>query len=131
MSLATREQLLGMTKRRYMDVAPQGSGAIFRIQSLTERERSEFELSVLAGKKTVGQDAMLAAKRRLVALVLVDGEGKPLLDPKDADALGEVDAVVISEIFNAAMVHVGLTKGDVDDLVKNSESVHVDGSRTS
>lgn len=130
MSYATREQLLGMTKRRYMEVAPQGGGAVFRIQSLTERERSEFELAILAGKKSVGQDAMLEARRRLVALALVDGDGKPLLGPSDVGVLAEVDSVVMSELFDAVMVHCGFKKADVDDLVKNSEGIHVVGSPT-
>ena len=46
--VAGREALLGMTKRRYLEV--KCGDMTFRLQSLTEAEKSHFEKSILTAK---------------------------------------------------------------------------------
>lgn len=125
MSLATREQLLGATKRRYRLVNVPDLGE-FRIQSLTERERSNYEASLLDRKGGVVKDRMLSSRRRLIALTLVDDVGNRLLGEADVDKLEDLDSGVTVLLWEAARDHCGFTDQDIEEAVGNSERIHVD-----
>lgn len=121
---ATREQLLAATARRYRDV-PTLAG-LFRLRSLTEVEKSHNELEVLGRKGGLDKDRLLAARRKLIALCVVDGDGVPLLTADDVAALEQVDAAITGALYDAAIEHCGMKPGDLEDLVKNSAGVRVE-----
>lgn len=125
MSLATKEALLGATKRRYRTVPIEGVGE-FRIRSLTERERSNYEASLLSKSGGVVRDKMLTSRRRLIALTLVDESGNLLLSEEDVERLEDVDSSVTVMLWEAARDHCGFTEQDIEDAVGNSERIHVD-----
>lgn len=134
MSLLTRTELLGRKARRYTTVDVPGGGKV-RIRSLTEAERSRYELSAIDPKTNEwSRKAAAGSRRRLVALCVVDGDGNQLLTEADVVDLAEVDAAVVDRIFDAARDWNGFTKRDIDELEKNSERPRErdssDGSRS-
>lgn len=123
MNKGTKSKLLGSTKRRFVDVpvGSNGDSATYRIRSLTEKERSAYELST---RKSTGKEfeaRLEDARRRLLVAVLVDDDGNPILGPLDAIGLQDVDSAITGRLFDAAWEHCGFARGDVENLVKNSD----------
>lgn len=115
--LGTKAALLAATNRRYRDVRV--AGTLWRLQSLTEGERSRYERAVWAATGADRDALMASAKRRLLVLCLVDEQGRRLLHDDDADALEVVDGAITGALFDAASAHIGLLAGDLEEAVKN------------
>jgi hypothetical protein len=126
--LATRNQLLGLTARRYKTV--EIGGLSFRIRNLSEQEKSDYEASVLNSDAKYSLGQIRRQRRRLIALCLVDDAGDQLLRPDDAESLKGIDGAMTSRLFDACREHCGFEDGDLEDLVKNSEAAHGSGSLT-
>lgn len=128
--LATRAQLLKKTARRYAYFPESGTidGLRFRMQSWTERERSDFESKMLSAKGTVSKAKMEDSRRRLIALTLVDESGERLLSDDDVSALEGIDSRLTSALFTAASDHIGFASDDLEELVKNSGEIRADDS---
>lgn len=129
----TREELLSLTKRRYRTVPipeaiPDVGGKKFRLQSLTDEEQSAYEAEIIARKGGLRKNRLADAKRRLIALCLVDGQGKRIFGDDDISALKKIDGRVIELLHKEANAHVGYDDEAIEDLVKNSETTTVDDS---
>ena len=111
--VVTRDQVLGLSVRRYRRVRL--AGVFFRIRSLTEDEKSIFESSILAGND-LDTDALLTARRRLVAMCLVDDVGDSLFGMDDEAKLGGMDGRVMSDLYDAIREHCGFEEYDVREL---------------
>ena len=121
--LATREQLLTCTKRRYMICQTRG-GQRVRLQSLSDRERSEYEADYLYQDRTdaAAQERVKEGRRRLIVLCAVDAEGRRVFSDPDVAAMEEVDGAETSDIYDDAWQHCGFTRQrDRAAAVKNSE----------
>jgi hypothetical protein len=117
--LTTRNDLLARCKRRFNTVSIDGME--FRLQSLSESEKSRFEKAVI-NKKT--GEVYMSARRRLLITMLVDDDGQPLLSGSDLDLLGEMDGAIVAKLFDAASEHAGFTNSEaVDELEKNSNDI--------
>lgn len=126
MPLATREQLLKPAERRYLNIPLPVSGLAVRIQSLREGEKTAYETDVSLtedGERRPVRERLEDAKVMLICRVLVDAEGKRLLEDDDFDALSEMDGLDAATIYDAAFKHCGFEPTDVENLVKNSEKV--------
>ena len=128
MTTTSRDELLRGPCRRHRDVAVNGSQ--FRIQSLTEREKSRFETALLSKSGGVAKARLQDATRRLLVLCLVDDDGHRLLEDGDVDALGDVDGAITSGLYTACREHCGFEEGDVEELAKNSHGLRVEPSPT-
>lgn len=118
--LTSRTDLLARCKRRFNTVSIDGME--FRLQSLSESEKSRFEKAVI-NKKT--GEVYMSARRRLLVTMLVDDDGQPLLSGSDMDLLGEMDGAIVAKLFDAASEHAGFTNSEaVDELEKNSNDIH-------
>lgn len=124
-TLATREQFLLPAKRRFKDLTLPVSGHSMRIRNLMESEKEAYEAELLNPKGGVKFDKLKSGRRRLVQLCLVDQEANLLLEPKDVDKLSQLDGADMAFLQEECMVHCGFKDGDLEGLVKNSESVHV------
>ena len=125
-----RDQLLAKTKRRFSEVTlPDGDTV--RIRSLTERERSKYESETLNKKGELNQVKLADAKRRLIALCVVDSDGNAILSADDVRALEEVDSAVTQSLYDAIRQHCGFDQRDVEELVKNSDAAPAAASPTS
>jgi hypothetical protein len=119
-NLISRTDLLARCKRRFNTVSIDGME--FRLQSLSEAEKSRFEKAVI-NKKT--GEVYMSARRRLLITMLVDDDGQPLLSGSDMDLLGEMDGAIVAKLFDAASEHAGFTNSEaVDELEKNSNDIH-------
>ena len=117
--LTTRTDLLARCKRRFNTVSIDGMD--FRLQSLSESEKSRFEKQVI-NKKT--GEVYMSARRRLLITMLVDDDGEPLLSGSDMDLLGEMDGAIVAKLFDAASEHAGFSSPEaVEDLEKNYENI--------
>jgi hypothetical protein len=122
MNLTTREQLLGLTTRRYRTV--EIAGLRFRIRNLSESEKSDFEASVLTSEAKYSLGKIRQQRRKLICLCLVDDRNEPLMRPEDSEQLKAIDGAVTSRLYDACREHCGFEEGDLEDLVKNSEKIH-------
>ncbi len=127
---ASRETFLKPATRRFRDVELPVSGLKVRIRSLMELEKEKYESETMSRRGTIRQDMLKNARRRLVVMCLVDGNGDVLLQPDDVEALGHLDGVDIGILQDECMVFCGFREGDIEGLVKNSNGVHVDDSPT-
>ncbi len=125
-NLTTRNELLGLTKRRFKTIDIPELDLTFRIQSLTEREKSEYETALLTKTgRGVSRERLTDAARRLMVLCLVDDDNNRLLEAGDVNALSQLDAIVAAKIYNECQTHCGFGEEDIEQIVKNSESVNV------
>jgi hypothetical protein len=122
MELTTREQLLGLTSRRYKTVPI--AGLKFRIRNLSEAEKSDFEASVLNSEAKYSLSKIRQQRRRLICLCLVNDHNEPLLKPEDSEQLKAIDGLVTSKLYDECREHCGFEENDLEELVKNSDAIH-------
>lgn len=91
-------------------------GGFVRIRSLTSEERDRFEFAIEEDKKA----GKVNVRARLVALVVVDENGKQIFSDLEAQLLARKNGAAMDLIFDAAAKANGLTSADVKDLEKNS-----------
>lgn len=120
---ATREQLLGVrSKRRYDDTLTLPiSGLSPRIQSLTEREVSRYQMKTVARRGGFQKERMLDATRRLIVLCLVDKAGAVMFAENEIAWMEEWDSADTQYLYDACVKHCGINAADMEDLVKNSD----------
>lgn len=118
----TAAELTAPIKRRFheFDVSLNGVTKRVRIRSLTERERSEYELSGTDASGKWKRDRAVAMKVSLIALCVVDGEGNQVLSTSDATKLLEQDGSVTGLIYDECVRHTGVDALSVDATAKNS-----------
>lgn len=126
MTFLTKTDLLTEAERRYDEfpVMIRGEKKTCRIQSLTEKERSDYEAATeVAKSKETKAERTRDMKRRLIVLCVVDENNRPLLSMADIHALEKVDSQITSTIFNKCVDHVGFTDSDIEELAGNSEDI--------
>jgi hypothetical protein len=126
--ILSREQLLGSFERRYRTVDTL-AGQV-RIRNLTEAEKSDFEAGNLTEEGKLNLKHVKTQRRKLIAAVLVDADGKLLLQPGDVESLKGLDAAVTSAIFHAATEHCGFSGEEKEELAKNFDAAGGDDSPT-
>ena len=102
------------------------------VRGLKARERDNFEDSLISddgkGNRRVDRDN---ARARLAIETCYEPETKErLFQPGDEAWLGEKTASAIERLFDTAQKLSGMTDGDIDELVKNSEATPADSSST-
>jgi hypothetical protein len=123
---ANRDAILGLTKRRFCDF--EIDGVKFRLRSLMESERSNYELSILSKKGVPDKIRMANAKARFLVLVLVDADGNTIFGEEDIPKLMGLDSRYTQTLWDEARKHCGMEDEDMESLVKNSGSVPAEGS---
>lgn len=118
MAVLTKEFFAKPSLRRYRNVEL-GEGQEARIQSLTERERAEFELCLEKAKSD--REIRRRLKVLLVSACLVDQDGAVMFGPADRDALLEADSRVTALLFDACLDHCGFSQTDKKTVEKNSD----------
>jgi len=104
---------------------PEWGGSVL-VRTISGTERDAFEQTIFDGKS---QSARLTNIRaRLAALTMVDEKGKRLYEDKEIATLGRKSAKPLDRIYDAAAKLNGLSKDDVEDLAKNSETGPSDDS---
>jgi hypothetical protein len=122
MALLTRDAILqAQDLPKELVEVPEWGGEVY-VRTLTSAERDSFEQSIVEqkGKSTKMNLSNLRAK--LVALTVVDENGKRLFSDKDAELLGQKSAIALNRIFDVAQRLSALSQEDVEELTKNSEN---------
>lgn len=89
------------------------------VRSLTGEERDRFEQSNLVKEGKTLEVKLFNVRAKLVALALCDEQGNSIMDESDAAWLGGKSAGAISTLYDAAARLSGITKEDIDEIVKN------------
>mgnify|MGYP000058895051 CR=1 FL=1 len=119
--ILNRDGILGCIDVQIETVeVPQWKGSVY-IKSLNGKERDAFESACLTGRGTRKELNLVNMRARLVAVSVVDEDGKLIFTEEDVQALGEKNAGALDLIFTAAQRLSGLGQKDVEELTKNSE----------
>jgi len=115
--------------RRFKTIGPLPvRGVHVRIQSLTEREKSNWESETIAKKGDgLRVDKLRDANRRLLQLCLVDEDGNRFVTDAMRTEMGEWDSADTAFLYDECSRHCGINKADLEGLVKNSEGTTVVG----
>ena len=112
-----------------------GNDRIVYVKQMTGVERDKFEKSLLKEKTDkkgviVGFDqATDNFRAKLAVCTVCDAEGNLLLQPEDAERLGQVmSAYTLEKIVNAAQKINAISAEDKEEIVKNSVTAQDDNS---
>lgn len=127
-ALLTRDQILQADDLRSEDVPVPEWGGVVRVRGLTGTQRDAFESDVVVMNGRDVQRNTRNIRARLVALTVVDEEGKRLFTHQDVEALGNKSARALDRVFSAASSLSGLSDADVEELAENFADGQSDGS---
>lgn len=121
MSILNREQIL-QAKDLVTEAVevPEWGGSVL-VKSLTGAERDQYESAIVEQKGRDTKLNMRNARARLVALSVVDEEGKRLFSPNDVSLLGAKSAAALQRVFNVSMRLSGISAEDVRELTEEIE----------
>ncbi len=118
--LLTREQILSAQDLTTETVAVPEWGGEVRVKSLSGAERDAYEASVMRITGTNAQLNLLNARAKLVALAVIDENGKRMFGDGDVIALAAKSAAALQRVFDVANRLSGLNARDLEELTKNS-----------
>lgn len=127
--IAGAEQMFGSAPvRRFKNLDPLPvRGLVCRIQSLFEQEVSDYQIAVHKSSGSgMRMDKLRSAERRLIKAALVDKNNQPYVTNSHLAEMAKWDYADINFLYTEITKHVGLSKDDISDLVKNSEETPVD-----
>lgn len=118
--LLGRNDFIGASAVRYETATlPWDPTRAIRVRSLPDRVQSKYELENLSEDGSPNAERLQTAKRRLVALTMVDADGKTFLTEADVKAMEDTDGKLISFAFNLAQKHCNIEQASKEALVKN------------
>jgi len=124
--LASRESILGCEDLPVEHIVVKEWDAVIYLRGLTSAERDQFESTLFVGEGKTRKQNFSNMRARLLVLTICDIEGKRLFADTDADALGKKSSKVLNKLFEKAQRLSGLGEKDVEELLKNFESVPQD-----
>jgi hypothetical protein len=99
------------------------------VRSLNAGEKARWEFEPISvnnnGKGNTVQltkDRMVTARERLVELATCNEDGSRYFKDGDASAIGRKNANVVSALYDVAARLSGITKEDLEEIIKNSET---------
>jgi hypothetical protein len=120
--LLSRDEILNAEDRatEVVEVPEWGGSVTIRALSGTERDRFETE-SVSYGRTNQGGLQISGVqtnnvRARLVALSVIDADGKRMFSDKDVLALGDKSAAALNRVFEAAQQLSRISQRDVEVL---------------
>jgi len=118
-NILTRDLILQANDlRRELVEVPEWGGVVY-VRSLTGAERDRFEASILRMNGVEPQMRFENFRARMVAMTIVDSDGKQLFSEADIEALATKNAAALERVFKTAQKLSGFTKEDVEELAKN------------
>jgi hypothetical protein len=126
MRLLKRKDFVGSEnkKRRFETIpCPWDSNTGIRLRNLTAGEHAEFEMSQLTKKGGLATQRLIEAKRRLLALTIVDEQGNPEMSDADIAEMEDTDGGLVNWAYSEACKHCRITESEIEDLAKNSVAI--------
>lgn len=122
MALLNKDQILAADDIKYKIVEVPEWGGEVRVKGLTGTERDEFEAKSIQTKNGQRKENLENFRARLVALCVVDEDGRRLfVSPFDVAQLGRKSVAALQRVFNACQELNALTDEDVEDLTEDFE----------
>lgn len=118
-SVLTRDAILGAKDLATEVVEVPEWGGVVHVRSLTGAERDQFEAAVVEFRGTNPQINLKNTRARLVAMTVIDENGKLLFGDGDIEMLGAKSGAALDRVFAVAQRLSGLSRADVDQLAKN------------
>lgn len=119
MKVLTRSEILAQVALPSEVVeVPEWGGSVC-VRGMTGTQRDGFEASVVSMKGKDTSVNLVNIRAKLCAQCVVGEDGKRLFEDGDVMALGELSAAALDRVFEVAQRLSGLSKTDVDTLVKN------------
>lgn len=127
MDLLNRQSILDAVDIQQEQVSVPEWGGDVLVYGLTAGEKDVYEDGMVnaTGKKKV---TLKDATARLCSMCIKDENGDRLFSNDDIAALGKKSAKAMERISDAAMRLSGMTKGDIEEIVKNSETIRKEDS---
>lgn len=131
----TREQLIENVKKAKVTWAPLSvpelGGQIF-VRGMSGKERDKFDATFRAsgGGNASGQMSLLNFRARYVARVVVDEQGRRLLNdsPEDLALVADLGFATLDRIMEKSTEQSGMTQKAVDALGNDSASQEASGA---
>lgn len=128
--LATRDDFLAATKRRYKEV-PLWTGKIARVRSLTETEFQDIDIrNINFQKGGLSAPGLRSSNARLIVATVCDANGEPIFGEADVPRLAAVDSALIEPLVREIRDHCGLRQ-DAEEILKNFGPTEGEGSASS
>jgi len=129
----TPEDLLEADDVLTRDVFVPAINKWFRIRALSAAESERYSNSLVSWNKrgTPQINDRGTAMARLVALSVVDAQGKRMFTEEQVQKLGRQHAVIIKPIYDAAREFSALTDEEIDVLEGNSDGDQSDNGSSS
>lgn len=118
MALLTRDQILTAQDLPRQTVHVPIWGGDVLVQALTAAQRDAYEASSYRD----GRVSHVNLRARLVALAVIDADGRPLFTEADVEALGAKSAAALDQLFEVARDLSGFSRRDVEELEKNLQA---------
>lgn len=116
---ASRAALLQPSPRRYGDAVLPVLGCRIRYQSLTELEKSQYELQFFDAKGKRVDGRTVDCKARLIVLCAVDESGAKLFQESDAPLIQQWDGKDTTYLNDLLWEHCGFGGAKTEDIAKN------------
>ena len=97
---------------------PQWDGGLF-VRPMTGLERDTYEQSLVKGKGPNREFNIANARAKLVVLVAVDENDKPIFTKGDVKRLGEKSSAALNLIFELATKQSGMSEADIEELTED------------
>lgn len=128
MSLLTKDQILEADDLETKDVYVKPWGGHVRIRTMTAYERDQFERKMFASRSGSKKDRVENIRATLIAMAVVDEDGKRLFTDKDVKALAQKSAAAMDRIFSETQKLNAVSNEDVEEMAKNSEETQDESS---
>lgn len=129
--LLTKNDFTGAKPRRFETYPlPWDTSRGVRLRSLTEKEASEYESSLLRKRKgqvEVREEALKTARREYVALCVVNASGETIMDLDDVNSMAEGDARLFAFVYKCCQEHNHIDDDDIQRLMGNSSAARDSG----
>ena len=119
MALVSRDDILSAhdLKRETVEVPEWGGEVLLR--TLSGRERDAFEASMVKTKGNKRIDNLENLRARLVALCMIDEQGKQLFrTTAEIAMLGDKSIAALQRVYNKCAEMNGMSDQDVEDLTE-------------
>jgi hypothetical protein len=101
---------------------PELGGSVW-IKGMTVTERSKFERQFRTRKGDTNERKMNEIRQRMLVACVCNADGQQLLTDADIEAIGKQRADIVERLVNAAQIACGMSTDDMEDIVKNSETI--------
>lgn len=119
--LLSREAILNVNDIKTEEVPVSEWGGVVMVKGLSGTERNDFEQSLISKKGKDVQMNMKNATAKLVALSVVDEDGKRIFQDADIESLGRKSGAALSRVYAVASRLSGLSDDDMKELTEGLE----------